>query len=167
MEKENRLAAAYLLIGISAAGRAFLAMPEEVELQELSLTVLALVGYLLVCRRTWKPLVCGVVQVVLELILCGSQHGGVWVWLMPALRSVDLWVLLLASVLMLRQSGQAKTLMPVVAAVPLAVYTVSRILSLPMVVSSAAFIVFSVLLLWYAVLMLRAYRTAREQKEIR
>lgn len=167
MEKENRLAAAYLLIGISAAGRAFLAMPEAVELQELSLTVLALVGYLLVCRRTWKPLVCGVVQVVLELILCGSQHGGVWVWLMPALRSVDLWVLLLASVLMLRQSGQAKTLMPVVAAVPLAVYTVSRILSLPMVVSSAAFIVFSVLLLWYAVLMLRAYRTAREQKEIR
>lgn len=167
MEKENRLAAAYLLIGISAAGRAFLAMPEAVELQELSLTVLALVGYLLVCRRTWKPLVCGVVQVVLELILCGSQHGGVWVWLMPALRSVDLWVLLLASVLMLRQSGQAKTLMPVVAAVPLAVYTVSRILSLPMVISSAAFIVFSVLLLWYAVLMLRAYRTAREQKEIR
>ena len=167
MEKENRLAAAYLLIGISAAGRAFLAMPEAVELQELSLTVLALVGYLLVCRRTWKPLVCGVVQVVLELILCGSQHGGVWVWLMPALRSVDLWVLLLASVLMLRQSSQAKTLMPVVAAVPLAVYTVSRILSLPMVVSSAAFIVFSVLLLWYAVLMLRAYRTAREQKEIR
>ena len=157
MEKENRLAAAYLLIGISAAGRAFLAMPEAVELQELSLTVLALVGYLLVCRRTWKPLVCGVVQVVLELILCGSQHGGVWVWLMPALRSVDLWILLLASVLMLRQSSQAKTLMPVVAAVPLAVYTVSRILSLPMVVSSAAFIVFSVLLLWYAVLMLRAY----------
>ena len=167
MEKENRLAAAYLSIGISAAGRAFLAMPEAVELQELSLTVLALVGYLLVCRRTWKPLVCGVAQVVLELILCGSQHGGVWVWLMPALRSVDLWVLLLASVLMLRQSGQAKTLMPVVAAVPLAVYTVSRILSLPMVVSSAAFIVFSVLLLWYAVLMLRAYRVAREQKEIR
>ena len=167
MEKENRLAAAYLLIGISAAGRAFLAMPEAVELQELSLTVLALVGYLLVFRRTWKPLVCGVVQVVLELILCGSQHGGVWVWLMPALRSVDLWVLLLASVLMLRQSGQAKTLMPVVAAVPLAVYTVSRILSLPMVISSSAFIVFSVLLLWYAVLMLRAYRTAREQKEIR
>lgn len=167
MEKENRLAAAYLLIGISAAGRAFLAMPEAVELQELSLTVLALVGYLLVCRRTWKPLVCGVVQVVLELILCGSQHGGVWVWLMPALRSVDLWILLLASVLMLRQSSQAKTLMPVVAAVPLAVYTVSRILSLPMVVSSAAFIVFSVLQLWYAVLMLRAYRAAREQKEIR
>lgn len=167
MEKENRLAAAYLLIGISAAGRAFLAMPEAVELQELSLTVLALVGYLLVCRRTWKPLVCGVVQVVLELILCGSQHGGVWVWLMPALRSVDLWILLLASVLMLRQSSQAKTLMPVVAAVPLAVYTISRILSLPMVVSSAAFIVFSVLQLWYAVLMLRAYRAAREQKEIR
>lgn len=164
MEKENRLAAAYLLIGISAAGRAFLAMPEAVELQELSLTVLALVGYLLLCRRTWKPLACGIVQVILELILCGSQSGGVWVWLMPALRSVDLWVLLLASVLMLRQIGQPKSLMPVVTAPVLAVYTVSRILSKPPVIYSTAFILFSLLLLWYAILMLRAYNGARVQK---
>lgn len=164
MEKENRLAAAYLLIGISAAGRAFLAMPEGVELQELSLTVLALVGYLLFCRRTWKPLACGIVQVILELILCGSQSGGIWMWLMPVLRSVDLWGLLLASVLMLRQIGQAKSLMPAVAAPVLAVYTVSRILSKPPVVYSAAFIVFSLLLLWYAILMLRAYNAARVQK---
>ena len=61
MDKRNRLALAYLLIGISAAGRALLAVPENTQLQELSLTVLAVVGYLLICRRTVLPLVCGTV----------------------------------------------------------------------------------------------------------
>ena len=50
MEKHNHMALAYLLVGISAAGRALLAMPETTQLQELSLTVLAVVGYLLVAR---------------------------------------------------------------------------------------------------------------------
>ena len=161
MDKRNRLALAYLLIGISAAGRALLAVPENTQLQELSLTVLAVVGYLLICRRTVLPLVGGMVQLVLELILCGSQTGGVWTWLMPLLRAADLWVLLLTTVLMLRQAGQPPRLMPGVAMVPLAVYTVSRLLELPTVISSGAFVVFSVLLLWYAVLMLRAYNEAR------
>ena len=161
MDKRNRLALAYLLIGISAVGRALLAVPENTQLQELSLTVLAVVGYLLICRRTELPLVCGAVQLVLELILCGSQTGGVWIWLMPLLRAVDLWVLLLTTVLMLRQAGQPHRLMPGVAMVPLAVYTVSRLLGLPTVISSGTFVVFSVLLLWYAVLMLRAYNEAR------
>lgn len=161
MDKRNRLALAYLLIGISAAGRALLAVPENTQLQELSLTVLAVVGYLLICRCTVLPLVCGMVQLVLELILCGSQTGGVWIWLMPLLRAADLWVLLLTTVLMLRQAGQPHRLMPGVAMVPLAVYTVSRLLGLPTVISSGAFVVFSVLLLWYAVLMLRAYNEAR------
>lgn len=161
MDKRNRLALAYLLIGISAAGRALLAVPENTQLQELSLTVLAVVGYLLICRRTVLPLVCGTVQLVLELILCGSQTGGVWTWLMPLLRAADLWVLLLTTVLMLRQAGQPHRLMPGVAMVPLAAYTVSRLLGLPTVISSGTFVVFSVLLLWYAVLMLRAYNEAR------
>lgn len=161
MDKRNRLALAYLLIGISAAGRALLAVPENTQLQELSLTVLAVVGYLLLCRRTVLPLLCGAVQLVLELILCGSQTGGVWTWLMPLLRAVDLWILLLSAVLMLRQAGQPHRLMPGVAVIPMAVYTVSRLLGGPAVVSSGAFIVFSVLLLWYAVLMLRAYNKAR------
>lgn len=161
MDKRNRLALAYLLIGISAVGRALLAVPENTQLQELSLTVLAVVGYLLICRCTVLPLVCGMVQLVLELILCGSQTGGVWIWLMPLLRAADLWVLLLTTVLMLRQAGQPHRLMPGVAMVPLAVYTVSRLLGLPTVISSGTFVVFSVLLLWYAVLMLRAYNEAR------
>ena len=79
----------------------------------------------------------------------------------PLLRAADLWVLLLTTVLMLRQAGQPHRLMPGVAMVPLAVYTVSRLLGLPTVISSGTFVVFSVLLLWYAVLMLRAYNEAR------
>ena len=43
MDKQNRQALAYLLIGVSAAGRALLAVPENTQLQELSLTVLAVV----------------------------------------------------------------------------------------------------------------------------
>ena len=115
MDKRNRAALAYLLAGISAAGRALLAMPESTQLQELSLTALAVVGYLLLCRRTVWPLVCGGGQLVLELVLCGSQNGGVWVWLNPALRAVDLWLLLGASVLMLGVAGQPRRAMPVAA----------------------------------------------------
>lgn len=161
MDTRNKVALAYLLAGISAAGRALLAMPDNTQIQELSLTALAVVGYLLVCRRTLAPLVCGAGQLVLELILCGSQAGGVWAWLMPALRAADLWLLLGASVLMLRLAGQPHRAMPAAAAVPLAVYTVTHFLPGAAVAASASFVVFSVLLLWYAVLMLRAYNGAR------
>ena len=163
MNKRNHLALAFLLVGISAAGRALLAMPEGVQLQELSLTVLAVVGYLLICRQTVLPLVCGAAQLVLEMVLCGSQSGGVWVWLMPLLRAADLWILLLTMVAMLRISGQPYRMVPGIAAVPLAVYTVFKLIGQPAVVSSGAFLVFSVLLLWYAVLMIRAYNAAREK----
>lgn len=161
MEKQNRRALAYLLIGISAAGRALLAMPDNTQIQELSLTVLAVVGYLLVCRRTVAPLLCGVVQLILELVLCGSQSGGIWVWMLLALRAVDLWLLLATVVLMLRQAGQSCKTMPIVAAVPLVVYTVAHFLPQAAMVAAIAFVIFSVVLLWYAVLMLRAYNTAR------
>lgn len=161
MEKQNRRALAYLLIGISAAGRALLAMPDNTQIQELSLTVLAVVGYLLVCRRTVAPLVCGALQLVLELVLCGSQSGGIWQWLLPALRAADLWLLLATAVLMLRQAGQPARSMPLAATVPLAVYSVAHFLPSLTTVASLAFVVFSVVLLWYAVLMLRAYNAAR------
>ena len=165
MDKRNRAALAYLLAGISAAGRALLAMPESTQLQELSLTALAVVGYLLLCRRTVWPLVCGGGQLVLELVLCGSQNGGVWVWLNPALRAVDLWLLLGASVLMLGVAGQPRRAMPVAASVPLAVYTVTHFLPWAALAASVSFVVFSVALLWYAVLMLRAYNAARITKQ--
>lgn len=161
MNKQNKAALAYLLVGISAAGRALLAVPENTQLQELSLTVLAVVGYCLLCRRTVAPLLCGVVQMILELVLCGSQSGGVWVWMMPALRAIDLWLLLATVVLMLRQAGQPCKTMPIVAAVPLVVYTVAHFLPQAAMVAAIAFVIFSVVLLWYAVLMLRAYNATR------
>ena len=72
MDKRNRPALAYLLVGVASAGRAMLAMPDAVALQEVSLTVLALVGYLLLGHRALPVLACGTVQLVLELVLCGT-----------------------------------------------------------------------------------------------
>lgn len=161
MEKENRRALAYLLIGISAAGRALLSVPEGTQLQELSLTVLAVVGYLLVARRTVLPLLCGAGQLLLELVLCGSQTGALWDVLMPVLRCTDLWLLWVTTVLMLRDAGLSARPMPLVAALPLAVYSVAHFLPQATLVASLAFVIFSVILLWYAALMLRGYSAAR------
>ena len=48
MEKRHNYAAAgFLLLGIGAAGRAFLGLPEGVTMAELSLTVLLVIGALL------------------------------------------------------------------------------------------------------------------------
>ena len=71
MDKRNKTALAYLLVGVAAAGRALLAVPENAAIQEVSLTVLALVGYLLLASKTRLPTVFGAAGVVLELILCG------------------------------------------------------------------------------------------------
>lgn len=92
MDKRNKTALAYLLVGVAAAGRALLAVPENAAIQEVSLTVLALVGYLLLASKTRLPTVFGAAGVVLELILCGSQTGGAWTRLAPALRAADLWL---------------------------------------------------------------------------
>ena len=86
MDKRNKTALAYLLIGVAAAGRALLAVPEAAAIQEVSLTVLALVGYLLLAGEAKLPIVFGAAGLVLELILSGAQSGGAWVWLEPALR---------------------------------------------------------------------------------
>ena len=59
MDKRNKTALAYLLVGVAAAGRALLAVPENAAIQEVSLTVLALVGYLLLASKTKLPTVFG------------------------------------------------------------------------------------------------------------
>ena len=59
MDKRNKTALAYLLVGVAAAGRALLAVPENAAIQEVSLTVLALVGYLLLASKTRLPTVNG------------------------------------------------------------------------------------------------------------
>ena len=149
MDKRNRPALAYLLVGVASAGRAMLAMPDAVALQEVSLTVLA----------------CGTVQLVLELVLCGTLAGPAW--LAPLLRAAALWLLWATVTQMLKIAGYTtgkNAKMPVVAAVPLAVYCVAHFSAVAATVASFAFIVFSIMLLWYAVLLLRAYNTTRVKK---
>ena len=157
MDKRNKTALAYLLIG--AAGRALLAVPEAAAIQEVSLTVLAMVGYLLLAGKAKLPIVFGAAGLVLELILSGAQSGGAWVWLEPALRAVDLWLFWGAAL-----CGKAASKMPLVAAVPLAVYTVAHFLPPAATVAAVAFVAFSVVMLWFAASMIRAYNDARVKK---
>ena len=175
MEKRHNYAAAgFLLLGIGAAGRAFLGVPEGVTMAELSLTVLLVIGALLLTRQGLAALVCGLAATALELVLCGSwvQAGGalaaaapflwlllglVWGSLPAARRAVD----------DLKYTRSTR-MMLVACGVLLAAHTVLRIASLaaPASVplgkaSSGSFVVFSVLLLWYTVLMVKAYNVQR------
>ncbi len=75
---------------------------------EVSLTVLALVGYLLLASKSRLPVLFGAAGLVLELILSGVPAGGASVWLIPALRVADLWLFWGASVVLLRLAGAAE-----------------------------------------------------------
>ena len=157
-------ALAYLLVGVAAAGRALLAVPENAAIQEVSLTVLALVGYLLLASKTRLPTVFGAAGLVLELILCGSQTGGAWARLAPALRAADLWLFWGAALVLVRLAGRQQSKMPYIAAVPLAVYTVTHFIPSLTSVAAVSFVVFSVVMLWFAAIMIRAYNDARIKK---
>ena len=170
MEKRHNYAAAgFLLLGIGAAGRAFLGVPEGVTMAELSLTVLLVIGALLLTRQGLAALVCGLAATALELVLCGSwvQAGGALAAAAPFLRLADLW-LLLGLVWGSLPAARSTRMMLVACGVLLAAHTVLRIASLaaPASVplgkaSSGSFVVFSVLLLWYTVLMVKAYNVQR------
>ena len=164
MDKRNKTALAYLLIGVAAAGRALLAVPEAAAIQEVSLTVLALVGYLLLAGEAKLPIVFGAAGLVLELILSGAQSGGAWVWLEPALRAVDLWLFWGAALVLVRLAGRQQSKMPYIAAVPLAVYPVTHFIPSLTSVAAVSFVVFSVVMLWFAAIMIRAYNDARIKK---
>ena len=153
MDKRNKTALAYLLVGVAAAGRALLAVPENAAIQEVSLTVLALVGYLLLASKTRLPTVFGAAGLVLELILCGSQTGG-----------ADLWLFWGAALVLVRLAGRQQSKMPYIAAVPLAVYTVTHFIPSLTSVAAVSFVVFSVVMLWFAAIMIRAYNDARIKK---
>lgn len=180
MEKRHNYAAVgFLLLGIGAAGRAFLGVPEGVTMAELSLTVLLVIGALLLTRQGLAALVCGLAATALELVLCGSwvQAGGVLIAAAPFLRLADLWLLLglvWGSLPAARRAvddlkyTRSTRMMLVACGVLLAAHTVLRIASLaaPASVplgkaSSGSFVVFSVLLLWYTVLMVKAYNVQR------
>ena len=161
MDKRNKTALAYLLIGVAAAGRCLLAVPENTALQEISLTVLALVGYLLLASRDKRPVLLGGAGLVLELLLCGGQTGGVWVWLSPALRALDLWIFWAAALLLLCLADCTSRRVPYV---PLAVYTVTHFIPALATVAAVAFVAFSVLMLWFAAVMIKSYSAARVKK---
>lgn len=180
MEKRHNYAAArFLLLGIGAAGRAFLGVPEGVTMAELSLTVLLVIGALLLTRQGLAALVCGLAATALELVLCGSwvQAGAALATAAPFLRLADLWLLLglvWGSLPAARRAvddlkyTRSTRMMLVACGVLLAAHTVLRIASLaaPASVplgkaSSGSFVVFSVLLLWYTVLMVKAYNVQR------
>ena len=179
MEKRHNYAAAgFLLLGIGAAGRAFLGVPEGVTMAELSLTVLLVIGALLLTRQGLAALVCGLAATALELVLCGSwvQAGAALAAAAPFLRLADLWLLLglVWGSLPARRAvddlkyTRSTRMMLVACGVLLAAHTVLRIASLaaPASVplgkaSSGSFVVFSVLLLWYTVLMVKAYNVQR------
>ena len=180
MEKRHNYAAAgFLLLVIGAAGRAFLGVPEGVTMAELSLTVLLVIGALLLTRQGLAAIVCGLAATALELVLCGSwvQAGGALAVAAPFLRLADLWLLLglvWGSLPAARRAvddlkyTRSTRMMLVACGVLLAAHTVLRIASLaaPASVplgkaSSGSFVVFSVLLLWYTVLMVKAYNVQR------
>ena len=180
MEKRHNYAAAgFLLLGIGVAGRAFLGVPEGVTMAELSLTVLLVIGALLLTRQGLAALVCGLAATALELVLCGSwvQAGAALATAAPFLRLADLWLLLglvWGSLPAARHAvddlkyTRSTRMMLVACGVLLAAHTVLRIASLaaPASVplgkaSSGSFVVFSVLLLWYTVLMVKAYNVQR------
>lgn len=163
MDKRNKTALAYLLIGVAAAGRALLSVPENAAIQEVSLTVLALVGYLLLAPKS-RLLLFGAAGLVLELILSGVPAGGASVWLIPALRVADLWLFWGASVVLLRLAGRQNSRVPYLAALPLAVYSVTHFLPALTTLAAVAFVAFSVLMLWFAAVMIRAYNNARVKK---
>ena len=148
MDKRNKTALAYLLVGVAAAGRALLAVPENAAIQEVSLTVLALVGYLLLASKTRLPTVFGAAGVVLA----------------PALRAADLWLFWGAALVLVRLAGRQQSKMPYIAAVPLAVYTVTHFIPSLTSVAAVSFVVFSVVMLWFAAIMIRAYNDARIKK---
>ena len=100
----------------------------------------------------------------LVAFICGGQTGGVWVWLSPALRALDLWLFWAAALLLLRLADCTSRRVPYIAAVPLAVYTVTHFIPALATVAAVAFVAFSVLMLWFAAVMIKSYNAARVKK---
>ena len=67
MDKRNKTALAYLLVGVAAAGRALLAVPENAAIQEVSLTVLALVGANLFRDKVTNAANCVILTIIIKI----------------------------------------------------------------------------------------------------
>ena len=94
----------------------------------LLLTVLALVGYLLLASKTRAAYrvrrggACAGADPLRAARPAGRGHG-----LAPALRAADLWLFWGAALVLVRLAGRQQSKMPYIAAVPLAVYTVTHL----------------------------------------
>lgn len=183
MDKRNRPALGFLLAGLGVAGRALLAVPEGVSMFETTLTVLILVGCLVLGRRGLPALGCITAGLVLELLLCGSQvqAGGAWLWGAPLLRLVDLWLMTGCAALLLAQAagmapalGRSSRRMPVAAAVLLGLFSAAQIGTLLCpetqqlhTAVAVLFVVYSLGMLWFTILMIRAYNALRVKPDRR
>ena len=79
-------------------------------------------------------------------------------------RAADLWLFWGAALVLVRLAGRQQSKMPYIAAVPLAVYTVTHFIPSLTSVAAVSFVVFSVVMLWFAAIMIRAYNDARIKK---
>lgn len=163
--KTNHAAVAYLLIGVSAAGQALLSAPAApAPMEQLSLLALTLVGCLLLVRRSVAALVCCCAQLGVLLVLCGTAVQAS-AWEMP-LYALNHWLALGTAYLLLRTAGSYPRAMPLLAAGALAVYTAVLLAHGPGRVYGLAFVVYAVAMLWFAVLMLRAYRAENSKASL-
>ncbi|MDD4850860.1 MAG: hypothetical protein PHO10_09220 [Gemmiger sp.] len=179
MDTKKHKALGFLLVALAAAGRALLGVPGDSSMAEVSLTLLAAMGVLLLGSSQRLALLPAAGQFLLELVLCGTHNQGVWRWLRPAIRLADLWLLFGMMYLLLTDANTANTPnspplqkgrrpLLAAAAVTLSVQTVLMVwlvlrpaLQPLQLANSAVFIVFSGLLLWYTVLLLRRYNALR------
>ena len=165
MDKRNKNRAGLsALIGVAAAGRALLSVPENAAIQEVSLTVLALVGYLLLASKSRLPVLFGAAGLVLELILSGVPAGGASVWLIPALRVADLWLFWGASVVLPGWQGRQGGRVPYPCGAAAGRLQRGALPALT-TLAAVAFVAFSVLMLWFAAVMIRAYNDARVKSD--
>lgn len=177
MDKNNRPALGFLLLGIAAIGRALLGVQDTSSTAEVTLTVLAGLGAALLAARCRKALPAYIGQLVMEVLLCGLEVGG---WLRPVLRAVDLWLVLAGVLVTLTAAEQVRNdeaytakhrLLRPVLTVLLAVQTVLLFAQTalpgvtPLAVAGAGvFVLFSLGLIWYGTRMLSTYNALRVKK---
>lgn len=177
MDKHNRPALGFLLLGIAAIGRALLGVQDTSSTAEVTLTVLAGLGAALLAARCRKalPAYCG--QLVMEVLLCGMEGGG---WLRPVLRAVDLWLVLAGVWVTLTAAEQVRNdeaytakhrLLRPILTVLLAVQTVLLFAQTALpdltplgVAGAGVFVLFSLGLIWYGTRMLSTYNALRVKK---
>lgn len=177
MDKNNRPALGFLLLGIAAIGRALLGVQDTSSTAEVTLTVLAGLGAALLAARCRKALPAYIGQLVMEVLLCGMEGGG---WLRPVLRAVDLWLVLAGVCVTLTAAEQVRNdeaytakhrlLRPILTGL-LAVQTVLLFAQTALpdltplgVAGAGVFVLFSLGLIWYGTRMLSTYNALRVKK---